>query len=93
MITYADNPAAHHFEARDGESVAGFIDYRVPDATHVDLLHTEVDDAHQGQGIASELVRAALEEARSKGRKVIATCPYVARWLQRHPGEFDDLLS
>lgn len=92
MITYADNPQAHHFEARDGESAVGFVDYRVLDETRVELVHTEVDDAHQGRGIAGELVRAALDHARAEGRRVVPSCPYVARWLTRHPGDYDDVV-
>lgn len=92
MISYADNPQVHHFEAREDDAVVGFVDYRLLDETRIELVHTEVDDAHQGRGIASELVRAALDDARDRGRRVVPSCPYVARWLTRHPGDYDDVV-
>lgn len=53
----------------------------------VDLQHTEVDPSLQGKGVGDALVRAALAWAREQGYKVVATCPYVQRWLRRHPEE------
>jgi hypothetical protein len=39
--------------------------------------------------VASALVRAAVDHARANGLKLVPTCPYVAAWLERHPGERD----
>ena len=46
--------------------------------------------ALRGRGIASELVRGALELIRADGRKVIAGCGFVVDYLRRNP-EFSDL--
>lgn len=43
--------------------------------------HTFVDGSLRGQGIASKLVRAAVDEIQQKGGKVQATCSYAAKWL------------
>ena len=53
----------------------------------MDLRHTEVPLSGQGQGLADELVRAALAYARGENLRIIATCPYVKVWLKRHPEE------
>jgi predicted GNAT family acetyltransferase len=53
----------------------------------VDLQHTEVSASLQGRGVGDALVRAALAWARDQGYKVVATCPYVQRWLRKHPEE------
>ncbi len=53
----------------------------------LDLQHTEVPPAAEGHGVGDALVRAALGYARAHGLRVIATCPYVQVWLQRHPEE------
>lgn len=58
----------------------------------LDLHHTGVPPALRGQGIAGELVRGALVRIREQGDKIVATCPYVAQWLERHP-EQQDLLE
>lgn len=53
----------------------------------LDLQHTEVPASARGQGVGDALVRAALAFAREHGRRVMATCPYVQRWLKAHPEE------
>lgn len=90
-IEYVDNPAKHRYEIRDGETVAGLAAYRLPDDTHVDFVHTEVDEAYNGQGLASKLVAFALSDVRAKGKRIIPHCPYVAKWLKRHGEEFADI--
>ena len=53
----------------------------------LDLQHTEVPPAARGEGVGDVLVRAALAFARERGQRVVATCPYVQRWLKAHPEE------
>ena len=50
------------------------------------INHTYVDDRLRGQGIASELVRRAVEEIERRGGRVEATCSYALLWLARHRG-------
>ena len=47
--------------------------------------HTFVDTSLRGQGVADQLVRAALEQIRDNGGTPIATCSYASAWLARHP--------
>ena len=51
----------------------------------------QVPSAVGGRGLAGILTRHALDWARSEGLKVEPTCPYVARWIDRHP-DYADLL-
>lgn len=51
------------------------------------INHTFVDDSLRGQGVASKLVEMAVEEIRSAGGKVTATCPYAVRWLEKKSSE------
>ena len=48
------------------------------------INHTYVDHSLRGQGIASQLVQTAVEEIRSRGGKVRATCSYAASWLEKN---------
>ena len=50
------------------------------------INHTYVDDRYRGQGIASELVRRAVEEIERRGGRVEATCSYAQLWLARNRG-------
>jgi len=88
---FVDNADLHRFELRDGEEVLGFIDYQLASSTIV-LVHTEVDEAHSGKGYAATLARSALEDARSRGLRVVPTCPYVASYIRKHP-EYADLVE
>jgi predicted GNAT family acetyltransferase len=58
----------------------------------LDLIHTVVPQEAEGQGIGASLARAALEYARANDLKVIASCPFVRAYLQRHK-EYADLVA
>ena len=45
------------------------------------INHTFVDGSLRGQGIASKLVQAAVDEIRARGGEVKATCSYAVKWL------------
>lgn len=56
-----------------------------------DINHTFVDPSLRGQGIATQLLKAAAETLREKGQKTRLTCSYAVEWFQKHP-EYNDLL-
>lgn len=69
----------------DGEEVAEVTFPERETGTYV-INHTYVDDRLRGQGIASELVRRAVEEIERRGGRVEATCSYALLWLARNRG-------
>ena len=71
--------------------LAGFTQ-AFEDGDVVTFPHTVVFDQFEGQGLASELVSGALDDIRVRGKKIIATCPYVARFVEKHP-DYQDLLA
>lgn len=87
-----DVPEQERFEAREDESgqVAGFMTYQVTDKI-VAYTHTEVSAAFKGQGVGSVIARAVMDDARSRGRTVVPICPFLVKWLGRHP-EYDDIV-
>jgi hypothetical protein len=48
-------------------------------------LHTEVDPAAGGKGVGTALVLALLDGVRAVDGKVVALCPFVAAYFDRHP--------
>lgn len=68
----------------NGEEI-GEVTFPERDGVYV-INHTYVDDRYRGQGIASELVRRAVEEIESRGGQVKATCSYALLWLARNRG-------
>lgn len=80
----------NRFEIRVDEHVA-FLRFRVR-GTKLVLIHTEVPTALQRQGLAGALAKAALEYARGHSLKVRVICPFVAKYIVKHP-EFQDLVE
>ncbi|QYJ04014.1 N-acetyltransferase [Nocardioides panacisoli] len=70
---------------------AGLADYVDRDGVR-DFVHTEVDDAFEGQGVGSTLIREALDHTRADGLRVRPTCPFVRAWIEKHP-DHQDLLA
>ena len=87
-LAVRDNPERKRFEIDLGDGSFAFAEYTLP-AGKIIFTHTEVPQAHEGKGIASVLIRAALAAARERGLKVIPICPFVAAYIQRHPEEQD----
>lgn len=54
--------------------------------------HTEVDDSLQGKGIGNEIVEAGVRYARENNLKIIATCPFAKKVIDKTP-EFQDVLA
>jgi predicted GNAT family acetyltransferase len=71
----------------DGTEV-GELDYRDRDGRRV-FTHTGVRPAYEGQGLAAQLVRRALDDARTEHLTVVPECSYVAGYLARHPDDTD----
>jgi predicted GNAT family acetyltransferase len=85
-----DNKAQSRFELDVGGALA-FANYRLAPGKVI-ITHTETPRALRGRGIASTLVKGALELIRADGLKVVAGCSFVMDYLDRHP-EFADLVD
>jgi hypothetical protein len=90
MATVRDNKAQNRFEL-DVEGGMAFANYRMTSSAVI-ITHTETPRALRGRGIASELVKGALELIRAEGQKVIAGCGFVVDYLEKHP-EYEDLVA
>jgi predicted GNAT family acetyltransferase len=78
-----DQDASRYVIESAGQVVGAAYYHRFDD--HIVFTHTEVDEGHQGEGLAAQLVQYALDDARQAGLRVVALCPYVRSWLRRHP--------
>jgi uncharacterized protein len=91
-ITVTDVPERERFEARDDDGVlAGVLTYQLTGGI-IAYTHTKVEPAFEGHGTGSALVRAAMEDARAKGRTVVPICPFLSEWLGSHP-EYESLVA
>ncbi|WP_225705548.1 GNAT family N-acetyltransferase [Bradyrhizobium cenepequi] len=85
------NNAAHkRYElAIDGHIAAAY--YEKADGV-ITFVHTEVPPELGGKGIGSKLVRGALDQVRAEGLRVIAECPFVKAFIEKH-ADYQDLLK
>lgn len=84
----AHNAPLQRFEACDQGLQRAYLSY-VREGNRVLLEHTFVPEKLRGCGLAAQLARAALDEARQQGWKVIPRCGYVAKFIDRNPGYAD----
>ncbi len=87
MAAVRDNKVQSRFEL-DVEGAVAFANYRATPSAVI-ITHTETPRALRGRGVASELVRGALELIRADGHKVIAGCGFVVDYLSKHPEDAD----
>ena len=80
----------HRFAVHIGEATA-LLAYKEEGDT-LYLVHTEVPPSMEGKGIGGRLAKAGLEYARERGLKVVARCPFVTAYIERHP-EYNELLK
>jgi uncharacterized protein len=88
LVSVMDNPRASQFELRANGVLAGYVTYRDARSGRA-FEHTVIATEYQGMGLASQLIRSALNEARATGRTVLPLCPFVRSFIQRHPAYVD----
>jgi predicted GNAT family acetyltransferase len=70
-------------EAAVDGALAGYSEYRQKPGLMA-FVHTEVDQAFEGHGVASILIHDALEDARRRGLAVLPFCPFVNAYIEQH---------
>ena len=89
-ISISENSDKKRFESRvDGAWAC--IEYIRAEIERY-LTHTEVPSAMEGKGIASLLVKHALDVIAKEERKLVPLCPFVAAYVKKHP-EYGELLA
>ncbi len=78
-----DNREEKKFET-EIDGYKAFVEYDVKPNILV-LKHTEVDKALAGKGVGSEMIEAVLLQIELRGLKVIPECPFVKKYIGKHP--------
>ena len=86
-----DVPEQNRYELLLGGRRIGLAAYRRRDGRIV-FTHTEVDESCSGRGYGSFLARAVLDDARRQGLEVTPLCPFISKFIERHP-EYQDLAA
>jgi predicted GNAT family acetyltransferase len=89
-VTVVNATEVSRYEIRVGGELAGYAMYQPGDGQIV-FTHTHTLPAFEGHGVGSQLAAAALNDARSRGLRVVPLCPFFAAYIRRHR-EYADLL-
>ena len=73
------------------EGYKAVVEYALKDNV-IDLYRTFTPPELRGKGVAGKLVKFALEHAKNNNLKVIPTCSYVKRYIERHEN-YKELLA
>lgn len=85
-----DDAASRYVGRLAGQHVSQ-IDFRLHGSSMI-ITHTRTDPAYRGQGLAAQITRYALDDARARGLTVVPQCPYTASYVEEHP-EYADLVD
>lgn len=91
LIEITDHPDAHRYEAWSDGTRVGLLDYRL-DGDRIALTHAETFPRYRGNGIAGQVVRRALDDARARSLLVLPFCPFVRDLIADEP-EYLDLVD
>ena len=90
-ITVSDNPTELRYELRVDGLLAGVLRYRRQPGGLV-FVFPDIEPHLEGNGLGTQLVQGALDDARTRGLKVAPLCPFVSDFIRRHP-EYGQLVT
>jgi predicted GNAT family acetyltransferase len=90
MAEVTDNSGQSRFEISVDGELAGSLSYQRGKGT-IALIHTEIEPSFEGEGLGSQLIRGALDQARAEGLAVLPFCPFVRSYIGDH-AEYLDLV-
>lgn len=89
--TVSEVPERHRYEISLDGALAGYTLFTV-DGDVATMPHTEIYPGFEGQGLATTLIQAALDDARARGLTVVPRCPFVRAFIEQHP-DYQDLVA
>jgi predicted GNAT family acetyltransferase len=85
-----DVPESNRYEIREDGTVLGYAEYTRTEH-EISFTHTVVEPEYGGRGLAGQLIRFALDDARAHENTVLPFCPFVKAFIGKHR-EYVDLV-
>jgi predicted GNAT family acetyltransferase len=82
-MTVTHNAAENRYEMKTDNGLAIAVYHQRGDRRL--FTHTEVPPADEGKGLASRLIKEALDDTRRAGFKIEPLCSFVVAYVRRHP--------
>lgn len=76
------NEELNRFEIYSDGELAGFADFKVSNQM-ISYTHTEIDPKFGGQGLGSQLIKEALDEALEQNLEVAPHCSFVSAYIKK----------
>ena len=76
------------FDENNNKSIAYDNNIQIGECDYIEagetwnIVHTEVNNSYQGQGIARKLVECIIENAEKHNKKLIAECSYAKKVIE-----------
>lgn len=83
MAEVRKNEAQGRYEVLKDGQVVGFAEYS-QQGNVVTMPHTEVDEAHEGEGLGGQLAEFALNDIRAAGQQVRPSCAFIRHYIEEH---------
>jgi predicted GNAT family acetyltransferase len=84
-VRVVDHSECSRYELLVGGELAAAANYRLDDG-RVCFTHTELMTGFEGRGLGGLLAAGALDDVRRNGHVVAADCPFMATFIEDHPG-------
>ena len=92
-ITREETASKGRYLARiEGQAEEAEMTFSRVSASQVIIDHTGVPDSLRGLGVGVALARHAVEDARTRGFRVVPLCPFFKAQAQRHP-DWSDVVT
>ncbi len=76
----------------DDDAESGRMTYRSDTTGDMIIEHTKVSESCKGQGIGELLIRQAIDDARSRKRKIVPVCSYAVHYFEKNTDIIQDIL-
>jgi uncharacterized protein len=90
-IAILKNDELNRFEIYSDGALAGFAEFKVSNQM-ISYTHTEIDPKFGGQGLGSQLIKEALDEALNQNLEVAPYCSFVSAYIKKNSENYLDLV-
>ena len=86
-ISVVKNNELNRFEIYFDGELAGFAEFKIADQK-ISYTHTEIDPKFGGQGLGSQLIKEALDEALEQNLEVAPYCSFVSAYIKKNSEKY-----
>ena len=90
-ISIVKKEELNRFEIYSDGELAGFAEFKVANQK-ISYTHTEIDPRFGGQGLGSQLIKEALDEALEQNLEVAPYCSFVSAYIKKNSEKYLDLV-